>query len=271
MTKVKNEFSEKILIFEDDKLIKEAENILQQIFTEIEILKVKFEDLFLPFSKEFLLRSLKEGTEFLVDTLYMNLTSAYKGVAPSIIEDLMGDKERLRPHVKAIQEVCSNINNLCNQISLDPETLDIDSRGTPLLTNTLKEHLVEINRVYIETSEERELYSIFQQFIEISNKLEKSLKRYDYPLMFTDLFTFNPFNCYEINPDKYEETGVWELVLNPYVFSNLKNLKGAKSTPFLPGAAGLMNILNKNKTTKGELDSEKWQNKKDRWKNIPGV
>jgi hypothetical protein len=224
----KKESSEKTLIFENKELIMQGKEILKQIFSEIVTLKLRFNELEIEFNEDSFLKAINDGTGFIVDILYSKLTSTYKGIAPAIIVGLIGDKERVQPYVQPIQESCTKIRNLCLLIQLDPITIKLNTDGTFLISDVVKKHLVETFRIYIETPEEKELYSAVLAFLKASNELEKLLKKSDYPLMFTDSLNFIPFDCYELNAENFDETGVWELELNPNIFQNLKNSANAR-------------------------------------------
>jgi hypothetical protein len=228
-----NETPEKLLIYQDEDLHKFSKETLKTIFAEVETLKTRFNEIEIPFNPANFNKTIQDGCQWIEDELFNKLVeNNYKGLSQKIIDSKV-PKDQFKEFVTPIDEIVVRIKGLLNKIDISADQVPFDEKNEPIINAELKNLLSEASKRYAIGANEIELFHTIEEFILICNKLEKSLAKNGFPLLFTKYTDFSlpmlnaesdtfAYPLALANYDNVLNDGHAALELNPEYFENIR-------------------------------------------------
>lgn len=232
----KQETQGRLLIYQDNDLAKFNRKILEEIFLLVKELKALFKDIGIPFNQEAFIKTMNEGSTWLFDILYSQATEMFKKMS-DLVKASMVDADKLHEIINPVEPIIENIKALLNQVNLRADQLPFE-KELPVINNELKEILAERSKRYATGPLEIELFHTIEEFITIANKLEASLAKNGFPMLFTKYTSFQypsrhaesdhfAFPMAIASYDNLEIDGHAILQINPEFLEDYKLLKGS--------------------------------------------
>lgn len=184
----KQEIQERLLIYQDADLAKFNKKVLEQIFSEVKTMKALFKDIGIEFNQANFIKTMSEGSTWLFDILYSQATEMFKKMS-DLVKASMVDADKLHEIINPVEPIIENIKELLNQVNLRADQLPFE-KDLPVINNELKEILAERSKRYATGPLEIELFHTIEEFITITNKLEASLAKNGFPMLFTKYTSF---------------------------------------------------------------------------------
>ena len=187
----KEETPKKLLIYQDNDLLKYNRKVLEEVFIEVDRIKTMFTSLEVPWNQQQFIRLINEGSGFVTDFLFAKLAENYKGLSAIVVDSLTEvEKGKLQKIVIPFEPIIEKIKELLKKVDLTVDQLSLNLLAEPIINEKLKQILSEKSKRYA-IGNEIELFHIIEEVIISCNKLEKSLAKNGFGLIFTKYLNFD--------------------------------------------------------------------------------